>query len=67
MSCGCDWLIYEDAGQLNMFEHPAPWPNDKDSHWPVCATDSCMRLRSCCLISSNLARIRLLIVLPFIA
>src|SRR4030095_16546430 len=25
-----DWLIYEDAGQLNMFEHPAPWPSEKD-------------------------------------
>jgi len=22
-----DWLIYEDAGELNMVVHPAPWPD----------------------------------------
>ena len=22
-----DWMIYEDAGQLDMFVHPAPWPD----------------------------------------
>jgi hypothetical protein len=25
-----DWLIYEDAGGLDDFVHPAPWPNSKD-------------------------------------
>jgi hypothetical protein len=25
-----DWMIYEDAGQLDKFVHPAPWPNDKN-------------------------------------
>jgi hypothetical protein len=25
-----DWMIYEDAGQLDMFVHPAPWPDRKD-------------------------------------
>ena len=41
--------------------------DDRLEPLPVCATGSCIRLRSCCLISSNLARIRLLIVLRFTA
>jgi hypothetical protein len=27
-----DWMIYEDAGGLNDFVHPAPWPSAKDMY-----------------------------------
>jgi hypothetical protein len=27
-----DWLIYEDAGELDKVEHPAPWPDAKNMY-----------------------------------
>jgi len=27
-----DWLVYEDAGEINMVVHPAPWPDEKNMY-----------------------------------
>ena len=27
-----DWMIYEDAGELDKVVHPAPWPDDKNMY-----------------------------------
>ncbi|MBL9216268.1 MAG: SMP-30/gluconolactonase/LRE family protein [Opitutaceae bacterium] len=27
-----DWLVYEDAGEINMIQHPAPWPSARDMY-----------------------------------